>query len=214
MSKENRTIDNLYDNISHDYQWRIKELSNYRSTLLSIKKEIQYSLIRGGIILLYAHWEGFVKIASENYYKYVVLRGLLNRELKENFLAISLRKHLNSIIDHRKITMQTEGMRFLLSKMPQRAIMPSELPIKTSNLNYNMFMEYCELLGIEKTKFELKKNFIDYQLVKNRHTIAHGNYLMVDINSFNEIYDKTIELLDQTKTEILNSATLKNYQII
>lgn len=213
MSKDNRTINDLFDNVQGDYAWRIKELSDYRNTLLASKMNVQTSLIRGGIILLYAHWEGFIKVASEHYYNFVLLRGLLNSELKENFLAISLRKYINAVIESKKITIQTEGMKFINSKMLERANMPSELPMKTSNMKYDMFIEYCELLGIDKTKFELKKIFIDYQLVKNRHIIAHGNYLLVDLNNFEEIYKKTLELIAQVKIEILNSATLQNYKL-
>lgn len=210
--KDNRTISVFTDSIDQEYSWRIKELSNYRNVLLSSKNEVQKSLIRGGVILLYAHWEGFVKEAANHYYNFVTRQKHLLNELKENFTAIALRKELTLLNETRKITLQIKSLEIIKNNLNIRAKFPSRIPIKTSNLNFDMFIEYCCILGLDIKKFELKKNFIDVKLVENRHKIAHGNYLLVDAKDFKDIYDFTITLLYEVKTELLNSAILMNYR--
>lgn len=212
MSKQNRTINHLNDNISDEFSWRIKELSDYRSILKSANISQMKSLIRGGVVLLYAHWEGFVKQATSHYYNYVVLHRYPLKDLSESFIAFSLRKQLDISLSANKISKQIEGIKFILNQLNKRANLPINLPFKTSNLNYETFVEYCLLLSLDISKFELKKNFIDLKLVKNRHKIAPGNYLEINENDFDEIYDKTIDLLSILKAEILNSAVLKAFK--
>ncbi len=209
---DNRTISILTDSVEAEFSWRIKELSNYRNNLLTSKSDLQKSLIRGGVVLLYAHWEGFVKEVTEHYYNFVFLQRLILNELRENFIAISLRKNLNSLIDSKKISLQIETIKFIKRKLSERAILPSSVPFKTSNLNFDVFSEYCLLLGLDITKFELKKNFINIKLVENRHKIAHGRFLRIDAKDFEEIYDITVKLITEIKTEVLNSAALNNYR--
>lgn len=97
MSKENRTLDMLISNLDDDFSWRVKELSVLKSRVPRIKSgtlkdDEQDTFIRAGITLLYAHWEGFVKFAADNYLNYVSLRKLKHNELKTCFLALCLKK--------------------------------------------------------------------------------------------------------------------------
>jgi hypothetical protein len=211
MAKSNRTINFLNDNISEDYSWRIKELINYKSILKESNSFQMKSLLRGGIVLLYAHWEGFVKQATSHYYNFVLLQRHNLKDLSESFIAFSLRKYLDIIISSNKITIQTEGIKFILNNLEDRANLPSNFPFKTSNLDYKKFLEFCQILSLDITRFELKKNFIDFKLVKNRHEIAHGSFLPIDLKTFEEIFDKTIELINDVKIEVLNSASLQKF---
>ena len=63
MSKENRTEQMLVDNLDNDLAWRIKELSIIKNKIPQSKNNEQEALIRAGVTILYAHWEGFVKNA-------------------------------------------------------------------------------------------------------------------------------------------------------
>ena len=58
---EPRTLELLFECIENEYQWRIKELSIFRNTILSTNGKQQEGMIRAGVALLYAHWEGFIK---------------------------------------------------------------------------------------------------------------------------------------------------------
>lgn len=213
MSKDNRTISDLENNLSEELSWRIKELSDYKTILRQTKEDQRKSIIRGGIVLLYAHWEGFVKQASEYYFNYVKLRRIKLINLKENFVAICLRKYISDLLETNKITKQSESIKFIFDNLNKKAIFPSNIPFKTSNLDYENFLQYCLIIGLEYKEFELSRNFINIKLVKNRHEIAHGNFLMVDLESFEEIFNKTVDLLKKIKIDIINSALLKKFKL-
>ena len=212
MSKDNRTINDLTDNIQQDYSWRIKELSDYNIILHSSNSNTQKTLIRGGIVLLYAHWEGFVKYSTKQYYNYVVLKKKNMKDLNLCFQAICVRKYIHSLLESNKIVIQNDSVKYFHSNLDKRAKLPSEIPIRTSNLSFEKFIDYCIILGIDKNQFALDKLFINVKLLSNRHRIAHGKYLFININNFNQIYKKTIDLLYKVKNEIINSAQLNKYR--
>lgn len=212
MSKENKTLDILLDNITEEWSWRIKELDDFKSVLEKTRDESRKAaLIRSGITLLYAHWEGFIKATSQHYYNFVTTKGYKLKELKDSFIAISIKKELNELIDSRKIVMQSRALSVLFSGFDKRATFPNEIPLKTSNLNFEMLGEYCAMIGIEILPFETKRQFINQRLVGNRNNIAHGKYLRINETDYMEIFDLTIGLMKTFKTAIENSASLSSY---
>ncbi|HUI28870.1 MAG TPA: MAE_28990/MAE_18760 family HEPN-like nuclease [Candidatus Acidoferrales bacterium] len=213
MSKKNRTLNELNDNLQEEYAWRIKELHDFKSVVDASRNDnTRNALIRSGVALLYAHWEGFVKNAAQNYYTFVSFKRLKHNELKENFIAVCLRKSIHELLETNKVVMQTKSVKFILNELGNQAHFPSRIPIESFNLTYEVLCEYCTLLGLETENYELKKYFIDKKLVENRHKIAHGKYFNVDYSTFNDIYETTIELLDAVKIDIVNAAALEKYR--
>ena len=209
MSKENKTLDILLDNISEEWIWRVKELDDFKSVLEKTKdKSSKAALIRAGITLLYAHWEGFVKQCSHHYYNFVTTKGYKLNELRDGFVAISMKKELNELIDSRKVVMQSRAISILFNEFEKRGVFPDDLPLKTSNLTFEMFEEYCTLIGIEILPFETKRQFINQRLVGNRNNIAHGKYLLIEEIDYKEIFNLTLALMKRFKDSIGNSATL------
>ena len=88
MSKDNQTVNILQDNLDGDLVWRTKELSIFRKTIPTQEGAKQTVLIRAGIPLLYAHWEGFIKYAAECYLQFVALQKLKHNELDYCFIAL------------------------------------------------------------------------------------------------------------------------------
>lgn len=212
MSKENRTLDILLDNINEEWTWRVKELDDFKSVLEKTRDEpSKAALIRAGITLLYAHWEGFIKAASQHYYNFVTKKGYKLKELQDSFVAISIKKELNELIDSRKIVLQSKALSILFSEFEKRALFPNEMPLKTSNLNFEMLEEYCAMIGIETLPFETKRQFINQRLVENRNNIAHGKYLQVNETDYMETFKLTISIMKTFKTSIENSASLAAY---
>lgn len=62
-----RTAEQLSDKLSEELVWRKKELSEVKSLIETKFPPYKHNaLIRSGICLLYAHWEGFVKLAANS----------------------------------------------------------------------------------------------------------------------------------------------------
>jgi hypothetical protein len=81
--------------------WRIKEISAFK---LASKTEEggRRVFVRAGVALVYAHWEGFIKAASEAYLDFVDNRGHVYRELKSCFAIFGLKGKLALLRDARQ----------------------------------------------------------------------------------------------------------------
>jgi hypothetical protein len=93
-----RTLGGLQDALDSEYSWRLKEIANLK---LSVRREQslpQTTLIRAGVAIVYAHWEGFIKAASISYLEYVNSLGLTYGELKTCFAVLGMKSHLNTLI--------------------------------------------------------------------------------------------------------------------
>ena len=215
MSKKNRTILDLQDNIDRDFAWRIKELSLLKSKIPNTpnRDPLQDVLIRAGVTMLYAHWEGFVKCAAENYLNYVSLKRLRHDQLESCFVALCLKKKINEMDNTNRFDLQTAAVDFMLQQLNERAYIPYEGIIQTkSNLSFFVFRDICTVIGIDYKKYQLKETLIDRELLQFRNSIAHGKYLSMNFNEYLKIYDKILEMMRDIKDDILNAAATEKFK--
>ena len=210
-----RTLNDLNNRLSEDLVWRKKELSVLESLIetKSFEQNKTNTLIRSGIALLYAHWEGYVKCAASAYLEFVSSqKNLKYCDLTYNFVAIAMKKKLNEASVTNQSTIHNQVLQFLMESMEQRIDIPTDDVIKTgSNLSSSLFRQILALLGIEYEPYELKQKLIDEKLLKKRNQIAHGEYLDVDVASYQELYKKIIEMMELFKNQIENHAVQKLY---
>jgi hypothetical protein len=222
MSIEPKTLTYLYELIEKDYAWRISELSNYRSALLTEQNEkAQKAKIRAGVALLYAHWEGFIKQLANWYYDFVSFQSHNISDLSESFASIILRAELNVLESSNKIKDHQRVIKMIFEGMNKTAYFSSKSPIKVSNLKFEIFEDVCILLGINPLEFEsrYKRKFdrniqltIDEDLVGQRNSIAHGEYLPISIEKYKNIYDIVVNgFLFNFKEIVMDCATNKKY---
>ena len=215
MSKKNRTLSDLYNHLEEDLGWRIKELSLLKNTIPNTpnRAPLQDALIRAGLTMLYAHWEGFVKCAAENYLNYVSLKRLRHDQLESCFVALCLKKKINEMDNTNRFDRQTAAVDFMLEQLNERAYIPYEGIIQTkSNLSFFVFRDICTVIGIDYKKYQLKETLIDRELLQFRNSIAHGKYLSMNFNEYLEIYDKIIEMMRDIKDDILNAAATEKFK--
>ena len=208
-----RTLTQLQEVLSQELIWREKELIELNA-LINDKHSSRSKrdvLVRAGIALLYAHWEGFIKTAGAAYLEFIAKQGLKNSDLALNFLALAAKAKLNTATGANSIAIHLEVTRFYLEQREEPCSLPYETAIQTSNLNYKLFQEITLVLGLDLSVNATKANLIDLRLVKNRNTIAHGEYLLVDLEEYNELHREIIGLLNLFHNEILNQALQKKY---
>lgn len=207
-----RTEEDFVDLIDKEIVWRKKELSYLKG---NIKGNSPYfkTHLRSGVVLLYAHWEGFVKNACELFLTYIKFQQLTYNELSENLIALSLKQNLTSFEQTNKSTIHCQIVDFILNRLDERASIPNNNVIKTgSNLNSNILLEILTTVGIDYTDYELKSNLIDSILLKNRNSIAHGEYVELDEINFSELFDEILWMMDDIKTKLTNSILLQTYK--
>lgn len=105
--------------------------------------------------------------------------------------------------------------------MNKTAVFSSKIPIKTSNLKFEIFEDVCILLGINPLEFEsmYRRGFdrniqhtIDKDLVGKRNSIAHGEYLSVSFEDYKKLYDIVVNgFLFNFKEIVMDCAVNKRY---
>ena len=73
--------------IQADSAWRKKEIAALRGRLSAIEEGDQGPLRRSAVVMIYAHWEGFVKTACDLYLAHI--NEMIDRR------SIKLSKHFN-----------------------------------------------------------------------------------------------------------------------
>ncbi|MEO1428120.1 MAG: MAE_28990/MAE_18760 family HEPN-like nuclease [Cyanobacteria bacterium J06632_19] len=207
-----RTAEQLSDKLANELAWRKKELSDIKSlieTKFSLAKH--NALIRSGICLLYAHWEGFVKIAGNSYLEYVRMQKLSYEKLANNFLALAMKEKLDEAKETNKPSLYIPVCDFFLDELNQRCELPKDVISTASNLSSEIFKEITHVLGIDFSPYSTKSVLIDTKLLKARNEIAHGEYSLFDKEQYIELHEEIIAMLDIFRNQIENAAINKHY---
>ena len=208
-----RTLEQLSDKLAEELAWRKKELSALKAMIdsKSFSSGKHNALLRSGITMLYAHWEGFIKVSANSYLEFVAMQNLPYKNLEYNFIALAMKDKLDQANETNKATIYNEVAEFFITKMSERSLIKYTNRITTSNLSSSVFKEIVCMLGFNYTFYASKEVLIDEKLLKKRNTIAHGNYLDIDGKDYDELHTEIIGIMDTFRNEIDNSASTKKY---
>jgi hypothetical protein len=207
-----RTLMQLQEVLDAEMGWRIKEISAFKIAAKA-GGVTQKMFVRAGVALVYAHWEGFIKRASENYLSYVDNQGHTYRDLKSCFAVFGLKGRLALLTDSRKFQPNIEAFEFVLGEMDKTAKMSMPSAIDTeSNLTSKVFANIATSLDISTTPYRTKFNLIDESLVRRRNKIAHGEYLDLGLGDFLTLANDVIQMMRDYKTDLQNAASLEAYK--
>ncbi|ARW05666.1 MAE_28990/MAE_18760 family HEPN-like nuclease [Bacillus atrophaeus] len=219
-------LEKLQEKLDKDLSWRKKELTFIKGSIDSAEGDILNTLIRAGISILYAHWEGYIKISARNYLDFLNKQNHKLSDLKENFLVLHLTK---AIIDVKQSNKKTKYASLLdrVFNYDQENFRvqyrDSSIITTESNLNFDTLSEILFSIGLDSEKYELKRKFIDRILLENRNKIAHGEYtvfvrkrgdtyLNEDAREeFLRLYHAILELMDEFKDQIISAGLERAY---
>ncbi|WP_330202804.1 MAE_28990/MAE_18760 family HEPN-like nuclease [Cyanobacterium sp. DS4] len=209
-----RTIEQLSDILAEDLAWRKKELSEVKSLieLKDISEQKHKLFLRSGICILYAHWEGFVKLASNSYLEFVRMQKLSYDQLASNFVALAMKEKLKETKDTNKPSLYIPVCDFFLFELNKKSNLPKEAISTASNLSSEMLKEIMSILGLNFADYSTKSKLIDEKLLKSRNEIAHGNYLLIDREEYLELHIEIINLLNIFKNQVENACLQEKYK--
>lgn len=209
-----RNVVQLSEALDSQLSWRRRELLNIKSAALSARDFLRPHLFRSGYLVAYAHWEGFVKFASHAYLEYVSRQNLRYAQLKGNFVAIACRKAIREAGLSQKGLLYNQVVDFIMNNLDDQARLPYSGIVDTeSNLNYAVFENIQLTLGVGRDEiFENNRNFIDREILKNRNSIAHGEFNQISECQFLEAIEKIDAFLLRFKSLIENSAVTGNFK--
>jgi hypothetical protein len=147
-------------------------------------------------VMMYAHWEGFVKTASELYFDHI--NEIINRR------SIELSKHFKDLIMWKLLRKKGEYVKSpvpfieMLREWPCDATetIPTDVLDTESNLNSKILKRLILTIGIDYSFFETKEKLIDESLLKTRNQIAHGDRIAVSAAEYDTIEREIRGLID------------------
>jgi hypothetical protein len=164
-------------------------------------------LCRAGIALLYAHWEGYAKYCLSQYLAFVARRRLKHSELRPGFVGLSVEARLDSEQGMSQLRRVTRRVEVLVNQSSERATIPWRKGIETkSNLSSDRCFDLFDLLGLDDGPLRLKAQLIDYDLLRPRNEVAHGQYLSVDRNAYSELHHEVLFILDSIRNTVMAAA--------
>lgn len=209
-----RTKADLQHKVDEDLVWRRRELFNIRTAIEDshINPHRQIALLRAGVAVLYAHWEGFIKRAGSHYLEFVANQGRSAAELTPNFIAIKFRARLVEAAKSKKISATYDVIDFFCNHLPDRLRIPHKGVVDTqSNLSSTVLRELVLTLGLDISPYETKSKLIDESLVERRNHIAHGEPLDIGVQDYLELHDEVMGLLDEFRNQIQNAVATDRF---
>jgi len=225
-----QSLEDLLTKLDGEYSWRLKELISMKSLIYQEEKEkskiftltssiyqeeIEKSkiFIRTSLVFLYAHWEGFVRKATEYYLDYINDQGHNYGELNQNLIALALKnKGMQLDQNSDNIDRYYEAVSFVLNRSSFQVKLSSSKVIKdTSILNSKQFKNLLRILGLSAKHYELKEKKLDEILIKKRNNIAHGKHNYVNLEDFEFVYEMVVDFLNYFKDQIFDSAQHVQY---
>lgn len=207
MSKV-RTVEQLDDAISAEIAWRKQELSTALKLVQQTSGPTQKANLRAGVVILYAHWEGWVKAVAQLYIRYVNTRAFHYDQLSTAFLGTALKTRMAAIHEATAPEVHNSFALFIQEDLSARAKLSEELVRTESNLSSSVFLAVIDRLGLEKRdKYTLRAQLIDHDLVHQRNTIAHGEYLELTVDDFKTLRADVLDLLELFTDDVRNAAS-------
>jgi hypothetical protein len=106
----------------------------------------KHSLLRNNVLIIYAHWEGFIKSSSVKYIEYICKRNICCESLTLNFKAL----HIKKISKNNHHNTEWERFKHIASETFVDIFeVKSDVVIETeSNLNSDVLIKIIAVLNI------------------------------------------------------------------
>jgi len=218
------------ETLDKDIGWRKKEISDLY--LLAQNNNTNEALLKSLILLLYAHWEGFIKNSSKLYLKYVSDKRIKLKRLETNFHAILIKndiKNLTSTANSDSIESELKFISSLNKSNKKFKIkidmddLKESLVINTEhNLSEKVLRRIFAFTGLKyKSSLETKKECINSHLLASRNAIAHGDAIdgttrrdfSLSLEDINKLKHIILAIMDSIKEEFSDYASKEFYLI-
>lgn len=208
-----KTVEKLVDLIDKDKAWRIKELIDIKAMIHSSKNPL---LCKVGIAMLSAHFEGLIKCLANYYVVHVSSQNIKLSYLDTGFAAIHLKGVLNPCLSSTKLSAYKSSMDDFLRKYNSlnfHVKYSEDNPIiKTeSNPSSTVLRNIFNTIGLDFSVYETRVNYIDADLLNNRHNIVHGEKISISISEFDSTFKTITNLMEQFADQVKDAAINKVY---
>lgn len=207
-----RTVEDLDQEIDAEISWRKQELGTALKLVRSGSGPMLKANLRSGVVILYAHWEGWIKTVARLYIRYVNTQSVPCDSLSEAFLGNALKSKMDVMTGSKVSSVHNKFAAFIRTELTNKAVLSEELVRTESNLTSGVLLDIIDRIGLERRPlYALRANMIDVELVHRRNTIAHGQYLDLTPEEFRELRANVIDLLELFTDDVRNAASTGKY---
>jgi hypothetical protein len=207
-----RSESELEECIDKEYSWRRKELTNFKNTTFTSRKALRNTFAKMLIVLLYSHWEGFIKKAAIAYCEFLNSKGIKYCDLEDNFKVYCILNKFDGNFPYKKFGSYIDVINIINSKLDEKLNINAEKYVDAkSNLNSDVLKDIVQKLGFNYAEYELQENLIDNTFLSLRNAIAHGEYKEIDEKTVEELYEEIINLINCFKNQVSNSVCNHSY---
>lgn len=207
-----RTPSQFTRELGNEYSWRHKELLDFRLTARATNLVSQKSMIRAGIPLAYAHWEGFIKSSTETLLNFICHQNLSNSDLSDTYFAHSVKAQTLQFLEAKRVSAVEKTAGLIRNCQHLKADIKHKNYVDTeSNLSSSVFDQVALSVGINTTPYQYAYPYIDETILNSRNKIAHGEHLSLSLDEFHAITDRVIALMYMYKSDLENLVLQKTY---
>lgn len=213
------TLEGLQSKLARDLSWRKREISGMRISASRSNAERGY-LFRAGLVLLCAHWEGFLRRSIDCYVQHVFAQRRRVRELSPVFVALSYFADVRLAAESTYPGSAGNHIRLAkrIQKGAEEVCLPGNWDARTEgNPGTDVLSRLLSSVGIDtqlgfdNATWSAMRVYIDEQVVRDRHRVAHGEGVQVSRAEFLSRTERMLELLDRVSSELLRAAEKKRY---
>lgn len=210
------TAEELGNDLDDSFQWRRTELATLKSDVEKVReigggRPRDRMVLRSAVVMLYAHWEGFVREACQGYLDFVAVRRLKYQELNDALLHTTL-SNLASKAE-RDSNMLAELALAVRNGGAGRARFPRAGVVETkSNLRFEVTAAILERLGLPLGMIGTRAQLIDRKLCDARNEIAHGKTMFPRRDDVLSLHADVIEMMEHVRDVVLQAAAGRKYR--
>jgi hypothetical protein len=214
------TFEEFEDFLINDWSWRKREISDLILFAEEIKNKVMY---KSFLLLLYAHWEGYIKKSSKAYLHFISKSSYKFCDLTDNFKALFL-KDMSKTVNESKHSLTIDNELKFIEKIhvlnDQKISKKLKIDLSNEkdkafvntqdNVSTKVLKNILNLIGMSyKEQYDIKKSLIDIKFLGNRNAIGHGNLIIeeedfvLEISTMKRLRDIIVLILESLRDELI-----------
>ncbi|WP_143684719.1 MAE_28990/MAE_18760 family HEPN-like nuclease [Variovorax sp. KK3] len=213
------SLEGFQAKLTRDLSWRKKEISDFRVAVSGVTDSIY--LCRAGLVLICAHWEGFLRRSVELYIEHVFAKKLKIKELNPAFVALAYFSDVKKASESNYPGSADTHVR-LAERIRRGNEEICDIPGWTARTEGNPGSDVVERLlssvgvdikiGLDDATWGATRVFINEQIVADRNRVAHGEGTPVSKEQFLERSQRLLDLLDALNNVLFDAAENERYK--
>lgn len=223
------TLEDIWAQLESDLAWRQEEVRLLANTVTRLSREIDRGRVRRAqLVMLYAHVEGYSKIALSTYLKAINDLSLKSQQAAEAIAASAFADVFHALTHgdpkakvFKKAAPEDDGLRIFSRQcefigqvenfLSRPVNVPDEAVDTESNLSSKVLRRNLFRLGFAPDRFASYESELD-ELVYRRHSIAHGIDLdPVRKDQYEKLQKGAFQFMDELTLSIIAAIESSEY---